>query len=173
MTKISLNSFKYNESHDKAIALLETVIQTNPDDMAAYIDMNFLLMNLLAVENYDDHKFEHYKTLCKRYFAEPYAKFSNNAEYLFCTGVTAVMSEWFFGLPVDSYPQMLQRAMELAPENLLYRRTYYLHLNPNTAALKQEIVNYARLILRPDSPFIKEWGQRRALGAYLRQCMTG
>lgn len=171
--KKELQQLEATKQWDAAIALMQAVIHAHPNDMPAYIDLNFLLMNLLAVENYDDNKFEYYKTLCKRYFAESYAKFANNAEYLFCTGVTAAMSEWFFGIPINSYEQMLQRAMELEPNNLLYRRTYFLHLDPKSPTQKQAVIDYARLILRPDSPLIKEWEQRGALGAYLRQCMTG
>ena len=168
-----LLNLELNKQWDQAIEFMQNVIRDNPDDMDAYIYMNFLLMNLLGLEDYEFSKYGHYVSLLKRYFNESYAKFSNNAEYLFCTATTAVFSEWHMGLTVDDYEKMFTQAMELEPENLLYKKTYYLHLDKFIPGQQAEKLVYAKLILQENSPLIKEWESRGALGAYLKSRQIG
>jgi hypothetical protein len=168
-----LRILELDKQWDQAIEFMQDVIRDNPDDMDAYIYMNFLLMNLLGLEDYEFSKHDHYASLLKRYFNESYIKFSNNAEYLFCTATTAVFSEWYMGLTVDDYEKMFAKAMELEPENLLYKKTYYLHLDKFVSSQQAEKLAYAKLALQENSPLIKEWGSRGALGAYLKSRQIG
>ena len=152
---------------------MQIVIEANPDDMDAYIYINFLLMNTLVEvgrDNYNVDNRDYYVELTKEYFDESYAKFSNNAEYLFCTGITAVMSEWYFGIEVEDYQRMLARAMELEPDNIVYKETYYLKLDQNIPKDREELLAYAKLILQKDSKLNQELNQRGAIGEYLQDC---
>lgn len=164
--KEHLRTLEKAKKWDEAIEFMKGVIQKNPDDMDAYIFMNFLLMNLLVEEDYDKRKEKEYETLLKWYFDESYAKFSYNAEYLFFTAITAVMSEWNFGIDVKDYEEMFKKAHQLDPGNPLYLDFYYLNLWPEDAH-NPDLLNFARLILSENSPIKKQLKNMGALGEYL------
>ena len=171
--KKQLRELELNGQWDRAIEFMQIVVEANPDDMDAYIYINFLLMNTLVevgIDNYDVDNRDYYIELLKKYFDESYAKFSSNAEYLFCTGITAVFSEWFMGIEVEDYQRMLAKAMELEPGNLLYKKSYYIHLKSDIPSQQAEAIPYAKLILQEDSILAKEWEARGAIGEYLQDC---
>jgi hypothetical protein len=167
--KEQLSVLETNKQWDNAIEFIKEYIAHNPNDVEAYIFINYLLMNLLVEENYDDSKHDLYKKLIKHYFNESYRKFSHNPEYLFFTGITAVMSEWYFGITVDDYEKMLKQATELAPHNDLYRISYYFgHKNSNT----QLALHYAREVLDPQGSVQKQLQDKGAIGAYYLELIT-
>lgn len=168
-----LRELELNKQWDQAIEFMQIIIVANPDNMDAYIYINFLLMNLLVEERHNEDKHDYYVELLKKYFNESYAKFSNNAEYLFCTGITAVMSEWYIGVTTEDYEKMLSRAIELDPSNLLYKKTYYINLDEHIPYQRIEIFNYATLIIGNDPVLAKEWNSRGAIGEYLKDCQLG
>lgn len=170
--KKQLRKLERNKQWDIAIQFMENVIQGNSNDMDAYIYMNYLLMNLLVEENYDKNKSGYYETLAKKYFDESYAKFSHNAEYLFFTGITAAMSEWYFGIDVADYERMLEKAMILDPKSLLYKRTYYINLNEHITDNKKKVTEYATMILNRNSSIRKILEAKGAIGEYLLELMT-
>lgn len=157
---------------DMAIEFMEDFIKKNPDNMEAYIFMNFLLMNLLVEEDHDETKHDYYEVLIKKYFDESYKKFSNNPEYLFFTGITAVMSEWYFGIDVKDYENMLEKAMILDPTNILYKDTYYINLDRTIPENRNKAIVYAEMILQKDSLIKEILKQKGALGEYLLGLMV-
>ena len=78
---------------DTAIQYMESVIDQHPNDMDAYLSINYLLMNLLVEEDYNSEKHDYYAALLKKYFDISYAKFSDNPEYLYYSARIAAMSE--------------------------------------------------------------------------------
>src|SRR5687767_3044549 len=103
---------------DFAIELMKNIIADDQENMDAYISMNYLLMNLLVEEDYDRNNHDQYASLIKKYFDETYAKFSENAEYLYYTGITAFISEWYFGIEVEDARAMLEGALQREPDNI-------------------------------------------------------
>lgn len=130
--KKTLISLEKAKAWDEAIEFMQKIISENPDDLDAYIGINYLLMNLLVEEDYDTDKHKYYAKLTKQYFLESYAKFSDNAEYLFYTGLTGCMSEWFFGLEREQVKSMMKKALYLEPENIIYQWIYYMGLSLNS-----------------------------------------
>lgn len=51
--KQQLRVFELNKQWDQAIEFMQIVVEANPDDMDAYIYINFLIMNLLVEEDYN------------------------------------------------------------------------------------------------------------------------
>lgn len=140
--------------------------------MDAYIAMNFLLMNLLVEEDHNESKHNHYEALTKKYFDQSWAKFSENPEYLYYTGRTAVMSEWYFGVDEDESGKMIKKAFSLEPENLVYQFSYYSPLSrkePDNA----HVLAYATKILDENSPVKETLTAKGAIGEYLLDMMTG
>ncbi len=165
--KEALRQLEYKKDWDTAIEFMQHVIHENPDDMDAYIYMNYLLMNLLVEEDHDCSKHAFYEKLTKHYFDISYAKYSENAEYLFFTALTAVMSEWFWDIEVEDYERMFKKAMELNPDNLVYRRTRIIHLDHKDPANHKELKEYYELVLDENSDLHKTLKSKGAVGAYL------
>jgi len=81
-----LKQYEYNKNWNAAIKLMQVVIDDNPNDIDGYLFMNYLLMDILVNEMYDNSKHDYYADLLKKYFLESYSRFSNNSEYLFYIG---------------------------------------------------------------------------------------
>jgi len=162
-----LRKLERGKQWDDAIEFMEQIIAENPDDMDAYMLMNYLLMNLLIEERYHDtSKDPHYRCLSYKYFKESYAKFSHNAEYLYLTGRTAVMAEMLWGIDVKDYEQMLEKAMQLEPNNWVYKETYYWKLSEENPQ-DPELDEYAKIVLTEPSPVTEQLKDKGALGEYL------
>ena len=96
-----LKQYEYNKNWNAAIKLMQVVIDDNPNDIDGYLFMNYLLMDILVNEMYDNSKHDYYADLLKKYFLESYSRFSNNSEYLFYIGFIASMSEWYFDIEME------------------------------------------------------------------------
>lgn len=171
--KVHLRSLEQSKQWDEAIAFMEKVILDNPQDKEAYIFMNFLLMNLLVEEYHDESKHDYYEHLTKKYFDASYAKYNNDAEYLFFTALTAVMSEWYFGIDVQDYDEMFAKAHALEPENPIYQYNSFISLQPKLPHERQEAESYARMVLSPDSPIQQTLATKGAVGEYLLNILIG
>ena len=166
--KYELENLEKNKMWDSAIELMEKVIEEEPYDVDAAISMNYLLMNLLVEEDHDEAKHDYYADLAQKYFLASYHRFYNNAEYLYYTGRTACMSEWFFGIEMEDAIAMMQKAMQLEPNNIVYQwASDSLEDKDQTAA-----ISYAHIVLQDDSPIKKILKLKGALGNYLLNIMT-
>jgi hypothetical protein len=164
--------FEKNKQWDNAIQLMQKVIVEEPSNMDAYLYTNFLLMNLLVEENYDENKHDYYANLLLKYFQESYPKFSENPEYLFFTAITAYISEWYFNIEQKDARAMLQKAMYLAPENILYKWAFYGSLDMRNADNRKLALSYAQIILQEVSPIKAILQKKGALGDYLLDIMV-
>jgi hypothetical protein len=164
--KEKLKSLEKAKQWDYAIAFMQNIIKENPNDMDAYMCMNYLLMNLLGEEDYDDSKLDYYSKLTKWYFDESYTKFSENPEYLYITAKTAVMGPWFFGIDQLDIEKMIEKSQQLDPENLVYKESYYWDLSEKNSTSK-ELINYCNIILSEDSVVEKQLKDKGAVGEYL------
>lgn len=171
--KNQLKTLEQKKDWNAAILFMEQVILENANDMNAYISMNYLLMNLLVEEDYDEAKHDYYVKLLKHYFTQSYAKFSWNAEYLFFTGITSFMSEWYFGIELVDGEAMVRKAMELEPGNILYQWAYYGLLDLLRVPENKKIAaSYAKIVLEENSPIKEILKSKGAIGAYLLEIMT-
>jgi len=166
-----LKQFEKNKSWDLAIEFMQKVITENPNSLDAYLSMNYLLMNLLVEENYDQAKQTYYEKLTKKYFDESYGKFSNNAEYLFYMGIVAHMSEWYFGIEIEEAKQMLKKAALLDSSNILYTWGYYAYLDMSNDANNIKAQIYAKEILN-NSHLITQINSKGTIGQYILEMIV-
>src|ERR1700733_75400 len=96
--KEELKELEQSKQWPLAIAVMQQVIAEHPKDVDAYLFMNYLLVNLLTNEDYDENKQDQYTHLLHDYVEESSAKFARNAEYQFYTGITAAMSDTYVGI---------------------------------------------------------------------------
>jgi hypothetical protein len=164
--KETLQSLERQKRWDESIQFMQYVIENNQDDKDAYIFMNYLLMNLLGEEMYDRSQFDYYAKLTKWYFNKSFAKYSEDAEFLYITGKTAVMGEWHFGIDRKDYEAMLDKAIRLDPENLVYNEYYYWDLSKENPK-HSDFVAYLRAVLDENSAIAKQLNNKGAVGEYL------
>jgi tetratricopeptide (TPR) repeat protein len=169
--KQQLRVLEQAKEWDMAIEFMQDFIKGNPDNMEAYIFMNYLLMNLLVEEHYDRSKDVYYEPLAKKYFDESYRKFSNNPEYLFFTGITAHMSEWYFGIEREAIDEMLDKAMLLDPNNPVYMFDHYWALFKKNNK-DPEAIAYAKMVISEHSPVKKILNEKGAIGEYWLEITT-
>jgi tetratricopeptide (TPR) repeat protein len=171
--KKHLRDLEKQKSWDQAIAFMENIVEKHPDNADAYIDIIFLLMNILVEEQFDTSKHDYYAFLLEKYFDASHQKFSDNAAYLFCVGMTASMAEWYVGLEVEDYQRMLRKALELDPDDLMYQSNYYLHLDRSIPENKAAAIKYAQLIHNNDPSLLHDFISKGACGEYWLGCMQG
>ena len=63
-----LKQYECDKDWDTAIRLMQIVIDDNPNDMDGYLFMNYLLMDILVNEMYDNSKHDYYADLLKSIF---------------------------------------------------------------------------------------------------------
>ena len=171
--KERLRALETQKSWDQAISFMEQVVKDNPDDVDAYIYIIFLLMNIFVEEMFDLSKHDYYAFLLKKYFDLSYDKFSNNAAYLFCVGITVSMAEWYVGFDVEDYQKMLHKALALEPNNLMYQSNYYLNLDRSIPENRNAIIKYAQLIIDNDPRLLAYATSKGAFGEHWLGCMQG
>lgn len=155
-----------------AIELMEDIIAHEPDNLDAYLSISYLLMNLLVEEDCDITQHDRYEYLAKKYYDESYKKFSHDPKYLFYIGKIAGISEWFFGLSTTEYKKLLQDALRLDPDNILYQWGYYSFLDRTDRENRKKICEYALTVLDPNSPIPNMLPTDIALGKYLLEMIT-
>lgn len=164
--RTQLRRLEQDKKWDAAIAFMSEVIEKLPDDVDAAIFMNYLIMHLLVEEDFDLKKHDCYAALAKKYFDITYQRFSSNAEYLYYTAITAVMSEWYYNISVEDYQHMMEKAQHLDPANPVYKFMYYYELHKKDHNNK-EAFEYATMVLSEDSPVKKLLLSKGACGEYI------
>jgi hypothetical protein len=187
--KEKVRILEQHDDFDVAIFYLEQIIKEHPDHVDAYIFLLFRLMDTIVEhachfanvsktpvsdikKKYYDKKEDCYEVLAQKYFKEGYAKFSENADFLFYVGLTAVMSEWYFGIDREDYEKMLDKARMLDPDNLIYNYPYYRDLDQATENNKKKIAEYANMILDEKAPIRKALADKGAVGEYWLEMRT-
>lgn len=178
--KETLNILEQNEDFDVAIFFMQNVIRENPDDVDAYIFMLFRLMDTIVEHScyfanisrtavrdikkeYYDAKEDEYSLLAPRYFQEGYAKFSDNAEFLYYVGDTACMSYWYFTRNEELIDSMLPKASLLDPKNPVYQWPYYAAIQRKNDK-DEGLLKYIEKVLEDDSQIQKTLQTKGALG---------
>lgn len=132
--------------------------------------MNYLLMDILVNEMYDNSKHDYYANLLKKHFLESYRRFSNNSEYLFYIGFIAFMSEWYFDIEMEDVESMLKKATYLDPESLLYKWGYCCIPNQRAEVNTETKYSLLRQILE-NNKLMENIIQKGPLGEYLKEFM--
>ncbi len=160
--KEQLNRYEVSKDWACAIKLMKKVIRKNPNDIDAYLFMCYLLINILAEENYDVKKRDWYAQLLKKYYYDSYAKFNQNPEYLFYIGKMACMAEWYFDSDMESLQSMMKKAAYLDPNNPLYQWAHFMDFGIDI----KETSNYAKRAVS-DPIVISMLKKKGALGSYI------
>ena len=150
-----LKQYEYNKNWNAAIKLMQVVIDDNPNDIDGYLFMNYLLMDILVNEMYDNSKHDYYADLLKKYFLESYSRFS---------------SEWYFDIEMEDVESMLKKATYLDPESLLYKWGYCCILNQRAEVNTETKYFLSRQILENDM-LMKNIMKKGLLGEYLKEFM--
>lgn len=101
-------------------------IQKNDADVDVVIEAIFLLFSGLVYNDYGSEKeYRNKRKSLLELFSIANGKFNDNAKYLFFVGFFITLGEWAFGQDDFSLGrEMLRKAADLQPDNLLYRWGY-------------------------------------------------
>ncbi|WP_205195315.1 hypothetical protein [Chitinophaga sp. Cy-1792] len=121
------NDFGFHKKRDwkSAVRLVDELLTENLNDVELNIRGIYIFHNILVEEDYPDEEQAGMEYLLQKWFNRSKEKFSDNAEYLFFIGKILHIAEWYFGLEDTTLAIAFQKkAMELEPENLLYKWAY-------------------------------------------------
>jgi tetratricopeptide (TPR) repeat protein len=138
--KTELYKFEKNGQWRDAVELLQAVIDHEPDNKEAYIRIIYLLHNILVDQDWSDTGLthDHLETLLSKYFHDSYCRYSTDPEYLFFIGTIMHIAEWYFGQNDESLALEFQkRAMEMEPDNALFRFGYLFSAGSDSAVLNE------------------------------------
>ena len=166
-----LKELEDQKQWEDAIYYMEDIIEENPDDMQAYIFMEYLVMNLLVEEDYDRSKSGYYESLTLKYFKEGYSKFSHNPGFLYYTGIIACMSEWYFGIEIEEAEEMRKKAYLLDPHNIVYQWKSVEDVSISNITNVKKVTEYAKMILHDNAFLWHELEKKGSLGQYVFQLM--
>lgn len=167
-----LEELEHDKQWDDAITFLGEVIDNNPNDMDAYIAINYLFMNLITEEDYDRSKLngrsksDDYIALAHYYFDESYEKFSENPEYLFFTGITMSIADWYMDIGDSYINAMREKASQLEPDNILYLWGKHMCLSASNHENIELIESYKKKVLA-DPLIVNFLKSKGAVGEYL------
>lgn len=121
--KSKISSIERRNDWKAAIAMLKT---QSFDDPEVYLRVMFLLLDLVVEGQYTQKEHDYAAKELKEIFDYSKQRFSDNPEFLFFTGIMIYIGEWYFGMnDVDSATSMLSNAMQIEPDNTLYKWGYY------------------------------------------------
>lgn len=154
------------------VDFLEKNLTEVSQNLNASIVAIYFMMNLLVECNPEDQGIDSDKlmNLLKSCFNQSFQTFKENPEYLFFVGITACMSEWYLGMQdIHEAKNMLKKALEMDPENLLYNWGYnayhsYRDINSDKKEIKAN--HFSESILNQES--IKDYLYSKGeLGIYI------
>lgn len=167
-----LETLEHAKKWDDAIAFLDETIDNNPNNMDAYIAMNYLLANLITEEDYDRSKLngrsksDDYVALSHYYFDESYERFFDNPEYLFFISITTTIADWYMDIGIERIRAMSKKASVLEPDNLLYLWGRYSSLDATNAENLIAMDYYAQKAFE-DPASIEFLKSKGAVGEYI------
>lgn len=126
----------------------ESLRETNPDGDIA-IETIYRLLDFLLYAKYEsDAEYDEIARTLYDQFVNSYSKFSDDAEYLFFVGYFMALGEWYFGQDdLTLSHEMLRRAAEIEPHNLLYAWGYHFSTGgPNGKVLTQQIYSEPEIL---------------------------
>jgi len=110
---------------EDAVRFLEERISKSPQNVEEYIQIIYLIHNILLEEEYPESLYNVFSEKLKYYFDASRDKFSDNSEYLFFIGKILHIAEWYFGLNDNKLAVEMQRkAAALKPDNILFEWAY-------------------------------------------------
>ncbi len=96
------------------------------EEVDFYLRIIFILLDFLVDRRYTQEEHDFVAPKVEYIFNEANLKYSDNAEFLFFSGIMISIAEWYFGMAtVEPAMAMLKRSMQREPENLLYKWGYY------------------------------------------------
>lgn len=167
MWKLTLKQLEDQKQWDDAIDFMISIV-AQEQSIDAYLAMEYLLMNLLVEEQYDEIKHDYYASLIWQYFDESYALFKESPEYLYYMGWIASMSEWYLNIDQSDAIKMITTAVAMNPNNSVYM--WYDQLDKDIHS--SDVIRYAQCIIYNTSHTKEILSQKGSLGEYILGMMT-
>lgn len=157
-----LKILEENDDLDQAIEIFKSAIHHKPDSVSTWIEAIYVFHEILTGTNYLVDKKSKLAKLFLETFQISSVKFAENPEYLFFLGKIMWIAPWYFGQDSEKLALSFQRkAMNMEPDNELYRWAYLLSCN------KDEETQLANQIVSNKSETIKWLKSKGYQGEYV------
>jgi hypothetical protein len=155
-------------------AAIHLVDGIDEDEPSVYLRAMFLLLDLLVEGQYGEEEHDYAAKKLKEIFDESNRKFSNNAEFLFFSGIMAYVGEWYFGMEsVEPATSMLENAMNTEPNNTLYKWGYYSRIDQRPERNTDLKLQLSEQLLFKETSKL-DWLKRKGLlGKYVLGTLEG
>jgi tetratricopeptide (TPR) repeat protein len=154
----------------EAISLLNSELEMQMD-RNKILRLNYLLMDALVEREYSPEEFDNYSKMIKKYYRLSYGEFCEDPYYLFFTGLTAHISEWYFEIELEEAKFMLQKAAEAIPTDNLFLWGYWSYCATGVADREKNLVSAARAFLH-DHISVEKTLSLGSLGQYTLEAVN-
>lgn len=169
--KDEISAIEGKNDWKSAIELLERVKENHRD---LYLRVIFLLLDFVVEGQYTKEEHDYAASKLKDFFDKANEKFSEDAEFLFFSGILIYIGEWYFGMDsVSPATAMLQKAMETEPQNSLYKWGYYSRIDQRPEQNTSLKLQLSEQLLFKEPQLINFLGDKGLLGQYVLGTLEG
>jgi tetratricopeptide (TPR) repeat protein len=166
-----ISAIEHTNDWKAGIQLVGRVKGTEPQ---IYLRVMFLLLDLLVEGKYSQDEHDFAAMNLKDIFDRSAKKFSENSEFLFFAGVMAYIAEWYFGMDnVAQATAMLEKAMTMDPNNLLYKWGYYSRVDQRAEQNTDLKLQLSEKLLFRETATLNWLKSRGLLGKYVLGTIEG
>ncbi|MES2863681.1 MAG: hypothetical protein V4666_06145 [Bacteroidota bacterium] len=96
------------------------------NEIDGYLRLMFILVDYLCECQYSKEDYDNISNNLKEIYHQAKKQYSENSQFLFFSAIMIYIGEWYFGMDsLDEATDMLNRAMELSPDNIIYKWGYF------------------------------------------------
>ena len=128
----------------------------------------FVIAYFLVEGQYNSSEYKYMTENLQDFYNKAKIKFTNNSQFLFFSAITIYLGEWYFNLEIDIAEQMLEKAKNLEPNNILYEWGYIAYINQNSnvnTKLKLELSEKLLYKTTESLILLQEFG---SIGSYIK-----
>lgn len=166
-----ISSLEQKNDWKSAIQLLDRFELDEPE---IYLRVIFLLLDLLVEGQYTQEEHDYAAKKLRYFFDKSNEKFSEDAEFLFFSGIMVYLAEWYFGMDsVEPAAAMLKKAMRMRPDQCVFKWGYYSSIDQRLEKNTELKLQLSKQLLFKE-PATLDWLKSKGLlGKYILGTLEG
>lgn len=149
------------------IGAIKFIDDRRNENLNNFLRIIFILVDFLVDGEYSNQEHDFVSKKNIEIYQRAKAKYSNDCEFLFYTGIMIYTAEWYFDIDnVDEAKIMLENAMKKSPENILFKWGFYTIPDQRTAINNSQKRHLAIQVLN-DQLIMNSIKSKGLLGTYI------
>lgn len=161
--KLEIIALIEDKKWQKLIDILQSNVTSSGNSLDVILNLDYVLIHILVEEDYNDYEEKVFTDLLRNTFTESYSKYSENDDYLFFTGITCHISEWYFDIDISQAKTMIEKAYKNNPDSMLFEWGYYAYVQNEKS---EKVIQCSRDIIK-DSYAMTFLKDKSILGEYI------